>query len=461
MDRRGVRARPRVARPCRRRRSAIGWGRAVRVLQARASIVGGCALAPDPTTLIVARSVQGVGAALLVPGSLALISASHPRETRGRAIGTWSSTSAITAATTRSWGWLVSHASFRWFLQSMSPSPSSRPRSPSRVSARRGRYRAGKHRPDRSGSDGPSRLGLIVFALLDGPPHRRNHEPCRPRAPRHRESSFSPSSSWSSLEAACPWSLWPCSGPGRSPARMHSHSCSTRALAERSLSPLQPHSGAALLPAAAGAVLVPPVILISAMSPGWGDLVTSLRSLGSARRRAHPRRGFALFARPSVGDPIGRRSSRACSSSASVCGNHGSAQGPPSWGGLLHDHAGVASGVNNAVSRAASVLAIAALGAVLTLRFDDVLDRGLRAISADAGVRALVAAHRGELAGFDLGGVPSEARAPLEHLLEDAYVAGFRAVMLTCACLSALGAALAGWLVEPGATRSDASETSR
>ncbi len=40
--------------------------------------------------LIVARAVQGIGAALLVPGSLAIISASFPNAERGRAIGTWS-----------------------------------------------------------------------------------------------------------------------------------------------------------------------------------------------------------------------------------------------------------------------------------------------------------------------------------------------------------------------------------
>src|SRR5260370_28920831 len=49
-------------------------------------------------SLIQARALQGVGAALLVPGSLALISASFPAGERGRAIGTWSGFTAITAA---------------------------------------------------------------------------------------------------------------------------------------------------------------------------------------------------------------------------------------------------------------------------------------------------------------------------------------------------------------------------
>ena len=57
-----------------------------------------CGLAPNVHQLIAARALQGVGGALLVPGSLALISASFPAEERGRAIGTWSGFTAITAA---------------------------------------------------------------------------------------------------------------------------------------------------------------------------------------------------------------------------------------------------------------------------------------------------------------------------------------------------------------------------
>ena len=66
------------------------------VLFAAAS--AGCGFAPDIQMLIVARGLQGVGGALLVPGSLALISSSFCAEERGRAIGTWSGFTAMTAA---------------------------------------------------------------------------------------------------------------------------------------------------------------------------------------------------------------------------------------------------------------------------------------------------------------------------------------------------------------------------
>src|SRR3989454_7981639 len=57
-----------------------------------------CGFAFSTRALIVARALQGVGAAFLVPGSLAIISATFDEAERGRAIGTWSGFSAITAA---------------------------------------------------------------------------------------------------------------------------------------------------------------------------------------------------------------------------------------------------------------------------------------------------------------------------------------------------------------------------
>jgi EmrB/QacA subfamily drug resistance transporter len=55
-----------------------------------------CALAPSPLFLIVCRAVQGLGAAFMVPGSLALIAKAYPREQRGRAIGVWATAASLT-----------------------------------------------------------------------------------------------------------------------------------------------------------------------------------------------------------------------------------------------------------------------------------------------------------------------------------------------------------------------------
>src|SRR4029077_16180310 len=76
-----------------------------------------CGLARNIDQLIAARSLQGIGAALLTPGSLAIISASFPEQERGRAIGTWSGFSAITTALGPVLGgWLIQHASWRWIF---------------------------------------------------------------------------------------------------------------------------------------------------------------------------------------------------------------------------------------------------------------------------------------------------------------------------------------------------------
>ena len=73
-----------------------------------------CGLSPDSLALVLARAVQGAGGALLVPGSLALISAHFDEEGRGRAIGTWAAFSALTtAAGPLLGGWLVDMVSWR------------------------------------------------------------------------------------------------------------------------------------------------------------------------------------------------------------------------------------------------------------------------------------------------------------------------------------------------------------
>ena len=76
-----------------------------------------CGVATSVLFLIVARGAQGIGAALLVPGSLALISARYGKETRGRAIGTWAGFTSIAAGIGPIiGGWLVEELSWRWIF---------------------------------------------------------------------------------------------------------------------------------------------------------------------------------------------------------------------------------------------------------------------------------------------------------------------------------------------------------
>ncbi len=94
----------------RRRIFAIGI-----LLFAAASVL--CGLAQNVFQLILARAVQGVGGALMIPGSLAIIGAYFGDEDRGKAIGTWSGFSAITASIGPVFGgWLIENASWRWIF---------------------------------------------------------------------------------------------------------------------------------------------------------------------------------------------------------------------------------------------------------------------------------------------------------------------------------------------------------
>jgi EmrB/QacA subfamily drug resistance transporter len=76
-----------------------------------------CGVSYDISQLIVARAIQGSGAALLIPCSLAIIGATFDESERGKAIGTWAGFSAISAAFGPVLGgWIVDHLSWRWIF---------------------------------------------------------------------------------------------------------------------------------------------------------------------------------------------------------------------------------------------------------------------------------------------------------------------------------------------------------
>jgi hypothetical protein len=109
----------------------------------------------------------------------------------------------------------------------------------------------------------------------------------------------------------------------------------------------------------------------------------------------------------------------------------------------------VASGINNAVARAAGLLAIAALGVLLTDRFEAVLDARLGGMALPLSVSGVVDVERAKLAGADLSAVLDPAlRQELRGAFVDAYVAAFREVALVCGGLAAIGALVAGLLVQ-------------
>jgi hypothetical protein len=118
-------------------------------------------------------------------------------------------------------------------------------------------------------------------------------------------------------------------------------------------------------------------------------------------------------------------------------------------GAVDPSQSGVASGVNNAVSRAGGLLAVAALGVVLLARFNDTLDERIAAMSLPESARAAVDAQRSKLGGADFSGSVDVALGrELREAFDAAYVAGFRTLMIASAALAALGALSALLLVD-------------
>jgi hypothetical protein len=115
-------------------------------------------------------------------------------------------------------------------------------------------------------------------------------------------------------------------------------------------------------------------------------------------------------------------------------------------------HAGTASGINNAVSRTAGLLAIAVMGLILATVFDRTLNRALADLDLSKEERSAVNEERSKLAGAE---PPAEVLgAKLESVrgaIDEAYVRGFRVVMAAASILSLLAGVTAWWFLEPAA----------
>jgi hypothetical protein len=111
--------------------------------------------------------------------------------------------------------------------------------------------------------------------------------------------------------------------------------------------------------------------------------------------------------------------------------------------------AGVASGINNAVTRAAGLLAIAVLGLVVFSAFNSNLDSHLTSLHVSPAVKHALAAQRSKLVGATVPSAVTPAeRTTLQRALKDSFVAAFRATMLVAAALAAGSALLAAWLID-------------
>jgi EmrB/QacA subfamily drug resistance transporter len=410
----------------------------------------GCGLASNIHQLIVARSIQGVGAALLVPGSLAIISTSFDEKSRGQAIGTWSGATAITTAIGPVLGgWLVEYASWRWaFFINL-------PIAASVMAISLWRIRE-SHRPTAGRIDwigallATLGLGGLVYGFLEsvdlGWANRLVFGSLMVGIGVLIAFVF--------VEARFPSPMVPLTlfrsqrfrGANLLTFLLYAAIGIFFFLFPLNLIQVQGYS-----PAAAGIAILPFILLMFLLSRWAGGLVARYGSRGPLMLGpVIAAIGFALFSVPSVGDSYWKSFFPAII----VLGFGMAVSVVPLttvvMNSVQEDRVGTASGINNAVARVAGVLAIAVLGIVMVKAFSLRLDRRLAGLALPSHIRQEVQANEVKLAGLQLPpGLDPTANAAFKESVSEAFVYGFRIVVLICAGLSLASAAVAWLMISP------------
>ncbi len=406
-----------------------------------------CGLSPDIHWLIGARVVQGIGGALLVPGSLALLSANFPPDRRGQAIGTWSAFSAAaTGGGPVLGGWLIQTLSWRvifWLNVPLAVAtliicwrrvPESRdPNAPARL--------------DLIGAGlATFGLGALIFGLIEGQRFGFRH-------PLIQTALILGGATLVLFVVAEGRVRFPMVPLGLFRSREFSgtnlltlllYAAVGGAMYFLPFDLIQVHH---YTPAQAGAALLPFVILLFLLSGTAGRMADRYGAriplvVGPVIAGA----GFALLTVPGTMGSywttffpaitvLGLGMSVAIAPlTTTVMGSAGT------------ERSGVASGINNAVSRAAGLLAVAALGVIASARFGTALDDRLQTLRVPEHVQAQLSDVRAKLAGAPLpAGLSPEMQRRLREAVDASFVEGFRAVMWVAALL-AVGAGVVAWI---------------
>jgi EmrB/QacA subfamily drug resistance transporter len=399
---------------------------------------GLCGFAGNIRQLIAARALQGFGAALLVPGSLAIISNSFSEQERGRAIGVWSGLSAITTGIGPVLGgWLIEHVSWRAVFFINLPLAVF----VILISLRHVAENADKesNRVDWFGAIlAALGLGALVYGLIESSQvgfndrlvimalaagavvlilflfvESRLSHPMLPLA-LFRSRTFAGTNLLTFLiYAALAGALF---------------------FLPLNLIQVQHYSATA-----AGAVLLPFILIMSFLSRWAGGLVACYGpKLPLVVGPVITALGYLLFLRPGIG------------------GNYWTNFFPPVvvlglgmaitvapltttvMSSIAQNRAGIASGVNNAVARTASLIAIAVLGVVMLRVFRTGLDHRLSSGNLPASVAQSLQTQSTRLAAIDVPqNLNAETRQVIRRAIDESFVSGFRWVMV-------IGAALAG-----------------
>ncbi len=400
-----------------------------------------CGMSDSPEQLIWARALQGMGGALLIPGSLALISAFFSQEQRGRAIGIWSAFTAVTAALGPVMGgWLAETVSWRWIFYVNLPLaaailailflrvPESRNES------------APPHLDWKGALLAPLGLGLFVYGLLESALLGLGH----PLVLGSVVGGIAILALFLRVEARSASAMMPLglfrsrrfSGANLLTLFLYAGLNGALFFLPFNLIQVQGYT-----PTAAGAAFLPVILLIFLLSRAFGGMADRygarpLLTAGPAIAAA----GFLLLALPGIGGSywstffpgmvvlgLGMAVSVAPLTTAVMTS-------------VSDDMAGVASGVNNAVSRTAALLAIALLGVLVLGLFNQGLDSRLSALDLPPGALEEIDSQRVRLAAAE---APQELDAGLAdavaRIIDESFVAGFRGLMVAAAGLSLLG----------------------
>ena len=400
-----------------------------------------CGFAATIKQLIAARAFQGFGAALLVPGSLAIISNSFPEQERGRAIGTWSAFSAITAGIgPLLGGWLIQHVSWHAVFFINLPIAfvviliSSR-----HVDENSDKDRA---RIDWLGAIlAVLGLGALVYGLIESS-----------RVGFHDRSVTTVLIvagvllvAFVFVQARLPHPMLPLTlfrsrtfaGTNVLTFLLYAALSGTLFFLPLNLIQVQHYP-----PTAAGAALLPFILIMSLLSRWSGGLVVRYGAkLPLVIGPLVVAVGYALFMLPSIG---GIYWSNFFPATVALGLGMAISVAPLTttvMSSVPENRVGIASGVNNAVARTAGLVAIALLGIVMLQTFKRALDRHLNDLRIPPSARQTLRAESNKLAAIALPEVADPTtRSFIQRAIDESFVSGFRAVMLIGVVL-AVGAA--------------------
>lgn len=409
-----------------------------------------CGVAPNILVLIIARAAQGIGGALLVPGSLAIISATFDERRRGAAIGAWSAWTTITTALGPVLGgWLVQ--TFTWRAVFFINVPVAA------IALGLTFWRVTESRDERiAGSlDWPGAtlatlgLGALVYGLIEA----------------SAVGFMSPLVIGALILGVCGLVAFVLVEM-RSPAPMMPLSLfRSRTFAGANLLTLLLYGalGGALYflpfnlqqtqgysPAAAGAALLPFTITVFLLSRWSGGLIQRIGAkvplvCGTILAGI----GFALFAAPGLGGSYWTTFFPAVLMLSLGMALVIAPLTTSVMNAAPVEQSGAASGINNAVSRSAGLIAIAVMNLVFVAIFNPAFDANVAALHLSPDLLRAVEAQRGLLgaAHAPAGTAPATAAA-VTHAVNLAFLSAFRVVSIVCAALALASSVAAGLMIE-------------